>query len=300
MPVNAMRLPDSMIRNVNGVHGDVGAQWLDDLPALLESLCNTWDLRELSPFPNLSYNYVASALRDGEEVVIKAGVPGTEIRTEVEALRIYDGRGVARLIASSPEHGALLIERVRPGRPLTLTENDERRTAVVASMIRRIRTPLPESHGLPTLGEWGRALLEATPCSTPLPASLLERAQRIFVELIESSDEQVLLHGDLHHDNILEAEREPWLVIDPKGIAGDPVYEVATLFSNPCDISRSPELKSITARRVDQLSEETGFERSRIVSWGFVHALLSACWHVEDGSDGLEKSLSIAEVMSEI
>jgi streptomycin 6-kinase len=94
----------------------------------------------------------------------------------------------------------------------------------------------------------------------------------------------VLLHGNLHHDNILCAEREPWLAIDPKGLIGELAYETGALLRNlwPA-ILAEPDPARLIARRIDQLAEEVAFERARVRDWGMAQAVLSAWWFIEDG-----------------
>ena len=113
--------------------------------------------------------------------------------------------------------------------------------------------------------------------------------------------EPMLLHGDLHHDNILSAERQPWLAIDPKGIVGEPAYEVGALLRNPWSVLLDmPQPGRILARRVDQLAEELGFDRARIVGWGIAQAVLSAWWCLEDHYPGWEFSIGCAELLAEL
>jgi streptomycin 6-kinase len=121
---------------------------------------------------------------------------------------------------------------------------------------------------------------------------LVEQAEVLFAELIASMGKPVLLHGDLHHFNILTAEREPWLAIDPKGIVGEPAYEVGALLRNPNQaIATNPK---ILARRIDQLSAELTIDRARIIGWGLAQAVLSGWWDYEDLGYGWEPMIELA------
>jgi streptomycin 6-kinase len=116
--------------------------------------------------------------------------------------------------------------------------------------------------------------------------------------------EAVLLHGDLHHFNILAAERQPWLAIDPKGVVGEPAYEVGPLLLNPWpQLLKMPRPRQILARRVDQarssaLAAELGFDRTRLVGWGVAQAVLSAWWSIEDGASGWSYAIRVAELLA--
>jgi streptomycin 6-kinase len=107
-----------------------------------------------------------------------------------------------------------------------------------------------------------------------------------------SAAPSVVLHGDLHQDNILAAQRMPWLGIDPKGVIGEPAYEVGALLRNffP-DLWQTENPGEVLARRVDVLAEELGFDRERIRGWGIYQAVLSAWWSVEDEGQGGQNML---------
>jgi streptomycin 6-kinase len=105
--------------------------------------------------------------------------------------------------------------------------------------------------------------------------------------------EPVLLHGDLHHWNILTSEREPWLALDPKGVVGEPGYEIGPLLLNP-----TLQPGHVLARRIDQLAEELGLDRERLLGWGLAHAVLSAWWSVEDHGHGWEEAITCAELLA--
>jgi streptomycin 6-kinase len=113
--------------------------------------------------------------------------------------------------------------------------------------------------------------------------------------------EPVLLHGDLHHENILAAGRQPWLAIDPKGLAGEPAYEIGALLRNPIpQLYTWPDLDRITARRIDQLAEELTLDRERLIGWGLAQAVLSAWWNVEDHGREWDDCLILAEILAKL
>ena len=273
------------------LHGEAGSLWLRSLPAVVERCAARWSLKVFPPFTPLSYNYAAPAEGPGgARFVLKVGVPVRELLTEIEALRAFDGRGAARLVEADASAGALLLERLEPGTPLTaLCERDDAAaTSTAASVMRKLwRTP-PDGHTFPTVADWGKGfkrLRERFGGGTgPFPRALVEEAETLFRELLESSAEPALLHGDLHHGNILAAAREPWLAIDPKGLVAEPAYEVGALLRNPQpQLLRHPDPVRLTERRIAQLSDELDLEPARVRGWGLAQAVLSEWWTIEDG-----------------
>jgi streptomycin 6-kinase len=260
-----------------------------------------------SPFRCLSYNYAAPGIRrDGTSVVLKLSFPeDKEFHSEAEALRWFDGRGIARLLELDLARGAMLLERLEPGTPLSGLD-DEEATSIAAGVMRRLWRPAPADRPFPTVAYWAsgiqRLLQNRYGGGTgPLPAALVEEAERRFAELLASSEEQALLHGDLHHGNILRARREPWLAIDPKGVVGEPAYETAALLHNPRPgLLDMPNPRRVLARRIDQLSEELGFDRERIHAWGFAQCVLSAVWSLDDHGAGWEFAITCAELLAGI
>jgi streptomycin 6-kinase len=125
---------------------------------------------------------------------------------------------------------------------------------------------------------------------------LVEQAEALFRELLSSAEPAVLLHGALHHFNILAGHRRPWLAIDPKGMTGEPAYEVGALLRNP-DARMSTDAR-IQRRRIEVLHEELRFPRDRMLSWGIAQAVLSAWWSFEDSGTEWQWLCSCAEVLS--
>jgi len=110
------------------VHGETGREWLTRLPEIISLCARRWSLTVIPPFEALSYNYVTPARRqDGTPAVLKLGVPNPEIESEIEALRIFDGDGIARLLDSDTDLGAMLIERLEPGDTLLSVEESTTR-----------------------------------------------------------------------------------------------------------------------------------------------------------------------------
>ena len=123
--------------------------------------------------------------------------------------------------------------------------------------------------------------------------------ESIFAEYVPSQGERVLLHGDLHHWNILSATREPWLAIDPKGVIGEREYDVGAFMRNPWGAVTPEfnELKRLLARRVDVFVEMLGFECERVIGWSLAQAMLSAWWCVEDGDCDGKPAVAYAEAL---
>ncbi len=295
-------IPANFTQCMVELHDDAGVAWLDRLPALLAVCEQRWGLTVGPPFP-LSYNYVAPAVRaDGGAVVLKVGFPGDELLREIEALRLYDGHGIARLLEADRDQGAFLLERLAPGTPLAHLRDDERMTSIAAQVMKELWRPAPAEHGLTPLAEWvdgiERLRLEFAGGTGPFPRHLVEQAESLFAELLASMATPVVLHGDLHHENILQAERQPWLAIDPKGLVGEPAYEVGPLLYNQLPEPFDPSTtRRILSRRMDQLAEELSLDRRRIQAWAFAQSVLSAWWSYEDHGHGWEPTLALAEVM---
>jgi streptomycin 6-kinase len=297
-------IPPSFAQHMLLLHGAAGQVWLDQLPGLVAFLAERWQLEIGKPFANLSYTYVAQARQaNGTPVVLKVGVINPELLCEIAALAVYDGRGAARLLAADEDEGALLLERLEPGTALTQLQDDEQATAVAAEVMKQLWRPVPSGHYFPTTVRWAEGLKRLRMTfdggSGPFPERLVAMAERLFAELLAQSDEPVLLHGDLHHENILSAGGQSWRAIDPKGLVGEPAYEVGSLLRNPMDrLLAAGNPVRLTERRIAVLSEVLGFEPQRIVAWAMAQAVLSGWWHWEDSGQGWESSFWLAELLS--
>jgi streptomycin 6-kinase len=300
-------LPDLLparLRNRNvELYGVQGSTWWEQLPGLLKYCEQRWLLELKAPYQNLSYNYVAPAVGPGgARWVLKAGFPNPELVAEIETLQIFAGQGAVQLIQADPGLGLLLLEELIPSTPLASLEDDRQATSVAAGLMQQIRRPPPEQHHFRTIASWFSGLKRLRSHfdggSGPFPLELVELAEELSGELLSSSRQEMLLHGDLHQNNILAGRRQPWLAIDPKGVTGDPAYEPSVFIYNPIpQLMQSPDPKAVIKKRVEQFSEELQLERWRVAGWAFAQAVLSAWWSYEDHEDSWEYFIACAEAI---
>jgi streptomycin 6-kinase len=158
-------------------------------------------------------------------------------------------------------------------------------------------------HHFIRLSDWFDGLKNLRPTfnggTGPFPEKLVERVEGSVKDFLAEHHKPVLMHGDLHHFNILSSERG-WLIIDPKGVIGPAGYEVGPLLINPWgDLLSGIDYRRITKRRIDILHERLGFERERIREWGLAHAILSAWWGIEENT-GWDYALAFAQMIAEL
>ena len=298
-----VRVPAHLARTVRQLYGQAGEAWLEALPDLVARLAKRWGIVVEPPFAGLSYNYVAPAITEsGGPAVLKAGVPNPELSAEIAALQHYAGRGAVRLLAADAEAGALLLERLLPGAMLVEEPDDDEATAIAAQVMADLWQPLPAGHRFPTIADWARGLERLRPTfgggTGPFPERIVALAEGLFVELLASEQEPVLLHGDLHHYNILRATRAPWLAIDPKGLAGERGFEVYAWLKNPLPAEPRGDLRRLLPRRLEIFAERLGLERCRLAAWGLAGLVLSGWWSYEERGSGWEPVLALAEALA--
>jgi streptomycin 6-kinase len=303
---------NSLESRVVGVFGDAGKRWLTELPALLQSTAQRLSLTLLPPYANLTYNYVAPAIRsDGVEVVLKVGVPCRELNSEIESMRRFSGYGCAEVMHFDSEAGVLVLERLNPGVPLTALANDRtdsEATSIACTVIRALREVRSDNlyagvfQSTAELGLGFQQLRnEFSGGVGPFPHRLVEEAEQLWSDLESSVAAPILLHGDLHHDNIISAARSPWLAIDPKGYIGDPAFETGPLLRNLWqDRHQISNPARTIERRVSKIAEELVIDRARVRGWALAQAVLSVWWSYEDGDLDWADSLQIAELIAGI
>jgi streptomycin 6-kinase len=222
-------------------------------------------------------------LPDGTAAVLKLSNPHRESLQEADALERWDGDGAVRLLARDDARNAMLLERCEPG---TFLSRSDEALDVLIGLLPRLWT---SGAGFGTLED--EAAIWADDIARDVQdESLRDAALHYLRELPATQGEQVLLHQDLHGDNVLAAQREPWLVIDPKPLAGEREFSVAP-------IVRSDELghsKRAVLHRLDRLTAELGLDRDRALGWTIAQTV---AWSA--GKDYMEPHVQVARWLLE-
>lgn len=279
--------------------GPQWAAWVESLPHLVRDVVDDWQLRPDGK-PTHGFCSLVSPVRtvDGVATVLKIGFPDDESEHEHLALRRWAGDGAVRLLRADPHRRALLLERLRT-EDLTGTA-DVAACRIVAALYPRLHIPaMPQLRTLASYIDRWTSELEALPRSAPIPHRLVEQAVSLARDLVGGSDDRVL-HGDLHYGNVLAAEREPWLVIDPKPMNGDPHYELAPMLWNRWD-ELAGDVRHGVRQRFYALVEATGFDEDRARDWVVVRMVHNAMWALQDGPRAepgrLTRCISIAKAV---
>ena len=237
-------------------------------PSAVSHWCEIWGLRPTGPIPNATCSFVWEVAHDElGACVLKVPFPGTEEVDAVTALLVFREHGGVSIVRYDEETGAVLMPKLRSGIDLASTNiSDKEQTGICAALIRRLRgvtTTVPFK-----LETWFRDL------DNVYGDPMIDEARRIAADLFATSPPPKLLHGDLHHFNILR-HGEEWVVIDPKGVMGDPAYEVAAFMRNP--VNAPPDIPTL-ARRIRLFHELLGDPIDRLWAWSYVQTTLSALW----------------------
>ena len=266
-----MRLivPDRLAATCSGT--PARRAWLKRLPNAIRELQDTWSLSLGSPFDGkeVSCSWVAPATcSDGTRAVLKLGMPHMEGEQEISALRFWDGDPAVRLLAADDDLNAMLLERCEPGMALRHLPEAEQ-DVVIAGLLRRLwRVPAAPHAFRPLAAMTAHWANETIADSARWPdAGLVQEGLRLFAELPRTSRNDVLLATDLHAGNILQAQREPWLIIDPKPFVGDPAYDATQHLFN-CEGRLSADPDTTIHRFADLL--EVDYKRVRL--WMFARS----------------------------
>ena len=284
---------DILIANILSIYGDQGQQWLDNIPQFVRDFSARWGLRALQPLSNLTHHYVFSGFQgEGDRpIILKLGHDEESLKKEAFALRCFcpmssptrhdtHNKGGTAVKVLAEDTGALLLERVVPSRSLKdcFPDQDRKAVEIACHVMKDLHTAasIPHHHTFPFINQW----LATLDKNWELPSLYLEKARTLRDHLLGREASVVLLHGDLHWDNILqqkeqddahpsEKTKEKWRVIDPKGVVGSPIHEtwafVLTL-----------------ERDIPFIADFFSFNTQDLFDWYFVHLMRAVCWNLED------------------
>jgi len=205
-------------------------------------------------------------------------------RRSGDVLAAFEGRGTVRLLAD--DAGVLFLERLEPGTslvPRVLDGDDDGASRILADVIARM-TPRHAS-AFPTVHDWalGFDRYLATEDSS-IPRPLVTAAHQAYLRLCASQTSPRLLHGDLHHANVLFDAGRGWLAIDPKGVVGEVEFEIGAALRNPYECADAIVDPAIITRRASLFADLLALDVDRVLAWGFAQAVLAAAWDAEDGN----------------
>ena len=251
---------------------ETGREWLRELPSRVTACAGRWKLNLESPYQESFVSIVFPVTcSDGSPAVLKIQWPHSESDHEADALRRWNGQGVVRLFDYDPEHHALLLERCEPGDHLSRIGGEEA-LDVFAALLRPtwIKAGEPFRSLVDEANDW----IEQLPLSwertgRPFEKALLEAAQAALDKVSRTQSEQVLVNQDLHADNVLRAQREPWLAIDPKPVVGERELSLAPIIrGHAFEHSREAAIY-----RLDKLTSELQLDRERARLWALGQTL---------------------------
>ena len=252
--------------NIINIYREGGKEWLKGLPEQVRQLELLWGLSSLAPLENLTYNYVLSGLQGDIPIILKLGPNASDLGREANALDAFKSFGGVSVL--DRQDNALLLQRALPGQPLKgyPLKNGIKNIGIACQVVKKLhQAPLPKDGNFPHIQDW----LSTLDKDWGFPGNYLQEARTLKKQLLHTSTElTVLLHGDLHQDNIL-AHGDDWLVIDPKGVIGFPINEIWACIEEP-------------HYDLEFVSNYFGYRLDDVIKWYYVHAVLAACWQVED------------------
>lgn len=292
-----MQLNQFFIANIQGIYGNDGVQWLQELPNTIKQLALEWHFDLINPLSNLSYNFlgIVKLQQTGMTAILKMAPAKGSLANEVRWLKCV-AEGVPTVYDFHESFNAILLEYLQPGmslKNLVKIGKDEEATRILCSTIRHLQSRQHKALNFKHLSELAKSL---SILRGRYDKKLLSQAESLFRDLTADTSNDVVLHGDLHHDNILSCGHD-WKAIDPHGYVGDPAAEVGAMMRNPFDCFPTDKpLAKVIEQRLKILTEELSFDAQKIKAWIFCMTVLSDAWTAEDQPDNPESKFDIAVV----
>lgn len=280
----SLKIAVNIRRNVVAWFGAAGEAWLARLPEIVSRLIDEWELAIGDPLSGGTSSLVLTVnLRDETPAVLKVPFVEDENRHEAAALRHYGGVGAVQLYRHDPQSDALLLERLLPGTGLGTYPDADAAIDIACRLLRRLWHTPRRDHPFALVRDLAHGWADAFPAENdrygcPFPARLAEELAQLARELAQTGGDDVVVNRDAHLANILAAEREPWLLIDPKPLVGDRSFDGAYLLLDR--LGETPT-RSAVPPLLGQLAAGLGVDRERLHGWAFLRAFENALWALE-------------------
>ncbi|MFF7159585.1 aminoglycoside phosphotransferase family protein [Streptomyces sp. NPDC008139] len=282
--------PERLVRTVGAWEGEAGRVWLAELPDRVARYLERWGLTVERVFAAGGQISMIVLVRtaDGVPAVLKVGMVTRETEHEHAALAHWDGRGAVRLLDADPGEGAMLLERLQADVSLrSLAEPKAMLEA--AGVLQRLWVPPAEGHPFTSVADYTGALVALLRERRERPwaaeaVGLVDEALSVHGELVASGAEEVLLHGDYHHGNVLAGERMAWLAIDPKPLVGERAYDLAWLVRDRLPtLAAQPGSRAAARRRLAKLAASLEVDPERLRGWALFRAVEAGVWYLSVG-----------------
>lgn len=299
----SVEIPAALVASYTRNGGAAERTWIARLPALVAELLDRWELERDGGTGSGEASLMVPVRRaDDTRAALRLQLPREETAAALIGLRAWNGDGIVRLLAQDPESGAMLLERLDGSRSLATVEDDDAAMNVLAGLLARLHA-VPAPEGLRGLGDIARDMLAAVPAAvTALPDPADQRRLHGWAsgvaELVGEPGDR-MLHWDLHYDNVLAADREPWLAIDPEPLVGDPGFDLWPALDTGWErLQATGDVPRLLRRRFDLLTEALGLDRQRAVGWTLARLLQNTLWDIEDGRSTIDPSqTAVAEAL---
>lgn len=307
--MSGLLVPAEVVRMNLDANGEAGRAWLAELPWIVGELRERWSLTAMGPaFEGGCVGFVAPVERaDETRAVIKISYVDDETHHEGDALAFWDGDGAVRLLDADPGLGALLLERLEPGTSLFDHPNPGEVVPLACGVLRRLWRPPSEVHPFALVRDLAERWADELPrlferFGRPFEARLADEAAGLSADLAADTNEPVLANRDFHPGNVLAAQREPWLAIDPKPLVGERAFDTGHLLRSLLPEKLEPAL---VRRLVDRLADELELDPERIRAWSLVRSVEDSLWSLGLGRDDtgwldIHRDVEIARVLSGI
>jgi streptomycin 6-kinase len=285
-----IEIPEAFACGTVEREGEAGADWLAALPAIVDGLLERWRCVLDGAVTHGGVGLIVPVRQPAEDgdrraAVVKVSFPHPGNVAEPDAFEAWDGRGAVRLYARDDERFAMLLERAHTSTLVQIADHDE--VARIAGRLNR-RLAIPAPPGLPRLSEradeWDESLRRDSRAFTgAVPRAAVDAASATVRELGRQQPELVV-HGDLHTRNILRAEREPWLAVDPKGYVGDPAYDGGMLLkAHMFELIREPDPGKAVLRLLEVFADAAELDDERVRRWANFQVVSSLFWGCRHG-----------------
>ncbi|MEV1242675.1 aminoglycoside phosphotransferase family protein [Nonomuraea sp. NPDC049750] len=289
----SMSIPDAFAASY-GNNSPTARAWIAELPRLVADFLDRWTLRPDGPAAHGMASLVLPVIRaDGAPAVLKFQQASEDNAGATLGLRVWNGNGIVHLLDHDPDTGTMLLERLDAARPLSSVVDDDAAMRILAELMARL-VAVPAPPGLRHLSDIAAAMLDQAPRAVPalrdpVEQQLVRACASAVAELVGESGDR-LLHWDLHYDNVLAGQREPWLAIDPEPLAGDPGFDLWPALDSRWEeaVVATGDVTRMVLRRFDLLTEVLGLDRHRATGWTLGRILQNALWDIEDGKTALE------------